>query len=927
MTFRPHRVAMRVLSPIALAIGLLAGCSPPTEQDLLAKARAQLDKKEYQAAILELKAALEKRPAQSEARLLLGTTLLSLGDRVAAEVELRKAAEAPELADRVVPVLAQTMLALGQAPKVIQEFGNRTLTQPSAQASLLTTLAAAYAATGQSTQSQRALAAALDADAHHAPALIFGARQRANAGDIDGALAVADAILARDPNSAGAWNLKGDLLLFGKRKPAEAETAYRSALKSDPALLEARFSLVAVLEQAAKLDAAAAEIAYLKKTAPLDPQTRFLEAQHAFYKDDMRAAREMTQVLLRVAPKNPNVLQMAGAIEHRLGAWTQAEIYLSRALLAAPDLVMARRLLISTYQRTGQFKKALAALDTAFARGQEDAGLYPIAGEVYLQNGDTARAEKYFVKALEDDPQNASRRAALAMLRVSSGRTAEGLAELENLAANDKSTLADQALISIYLKQNDLGKSLLWIDKLEAKQPDKPMAANLRGRVLLAKKDLAAARKSFERALEIDPGFFPSAAALAQLDLADKQPEVAKGRFQRLLERNPKSVQALVALAQLAEGSATDKEQAVSLLTKATEVDPADPGPRQLLVDALLRRYNMKQALVVAQNGVSLAPGSPENLYLLGRVQQMSGDLNQALSTYSRLIAMNPSVRGPYLRLAETHIANNNSDAARASLRKAMEANPDYVEAQRALTALDLGARRFNEARKTALGVQAQRPTSPDGYILEGDVANAQKDWAAAAVAYRAALQRGPVPSAATKLHAVLTAGGKAAEAEAFVAAWLKRQPGDTVLLTYLGEQALRLKDLPAAERHYLAVLQRNPNHVLALNNLAWVTSQLGKPGALDYAERANKLAPEQSDVLDTLANLLADAKSYPRAIDLQLKAVSLQPSNSGLRLGLAKIYIKSGDKEKARAELETLEKLGDKFSAQSEVALLLRTL
>ena len=53
------------------------------------------------------------------------------------------------------------------------------------------------------------------------------------------------------------------------------------------------------------------------------------------------------------------------------------------------------------------------------------------------------------------------------------------------------------------------------IDGLEKKQPDKPLAANLRGRTLLAKKDVPGARKSFERALEIDPMFFPAVASLA----------------------------------------------------------------------------------------------------------------------------------------------------------------------------------------------------------------------------------------------------------------------------------------------------------------------------------------------------------------------------------------------------------------------------
>jgi predicted Zn-dependent protease len=78
---------------------------------------------------------------------------------------------------------------------------------------------------------------------------------------------------------------------------------------------------------------------------------------------------------------------------------------------------------------------------------------------------------------------------------------------------------------------------------------------------------------------------------------------------------------------------------------------------------------------------------------------------------------------------------------------------------------------------------------------------------------------------------------------------------------------------------------------------------------------------------MDTLAMLLADKNQFPRAIELQSKALELQPENAGLRLNLAKIYIKSGDKTQARSQLETLDKLGDRFPRQPEVAELLKTL
>lgn len=908
-----------------LLLVLMTGCD--SDKDLIANAKMHLAKSDNKAAIIELKSALQKSPAQGEARYLLGSTLLLEGDLVAAEVELRKALDAKYSADSVVPLLARAMLSQGQAKKVVDEFGSRRFENPPAQASLQTTLASAYSALGQTDQSRVALTAALAADNQYVPALLLSARQKATVRDVDGALALIDGVIGRSPANAEALNLKGDILQYARDRPVEAEAAYRDAIKADPKLLPPQFSLITVLMRQAKLDDAGKALERLKQIAAQNPQTKFFEAQLAYYKEDFKSARDLVQQLLRLAPKNAYLLQLAGAVEFRLGSWAQAEAFLTRATLVAPDLPLARRLLIANYLRSGQSRKALKALEFALSKGDVDPALYPIAGEIFLQNDDMKKAEEYFVKALKVDPDDAGRRSALAMLRISSGRVSEGLGELKDVSDADKSVTADLALISVYFRRSEFDKALVAIDKLEAKQPAKPTAANLRGRVLLSMKDAEGARKSFERAVAIDSNFFPAVASLANLDLAEKKPEVAKKRFEALLTKDPKNVQALLALAQVADRNRAGKDEVSALLIRAVDADPTDLGARQALIDLLLRYRDTKQALIVAQNGVSMLPASLEMLFVLGRVQQLSGELNQAVSIYSKLIALQPLAKNPYLRLAEVQVASRNSEAARQSLRKALEVSPGDLEVQRAMVALDLGAKRYVEARKTATSVQAQRPKAPEGFVLEGDIANVQRDWVAAASAYRAALLRSDAPTIATKLHAVLLVAGRAAEADLFVSTWLKDHPRDTFMLVYLGELALSRKDYSAAEGRYQTVLQRNPDNAIVLNNLAWVTGQLGKDGAVDYAEKANRLAPNQPMLMDTLATLLADKKEFSKAIDIQTKALGFQPSNAGLRLNMAKIYIKSGDKARAKAELETLLKQGDNLASRSEVAALLKSL
>ena len=84
LTFRLTLVAA------ALAAGVLTGCSEKPEA-MVASAKDYLAKNDRNAAIIQLKNALQQNPDLGEARLLLGKAQLQAGDLASAEKELRKA--------------------------------------------------------------------------------------------------------------------------------------------------------------------------------------------------------------------------------------------------------------------------------------------------------------------------------------------------------------------------------------------------------------------------------------------------------------------------------------------------------------------------------------------------------------------------------------------------------------------------------------------------------------------------------------------------------------------------------------------------------------------------------------------------------------------------------------------------------------------
>lgn len=924
-----NRSPFKAALTATLAMALVTACGDPNPERQMLAAKDFIQKRDFKSAEIKIKAVQQKNPELPEARYLMGSVLLEQQNPTAAEIEFRKALALgyPEI--QVVPYLARALLMTDQAQKLVDEFATKHFEGPAANASLQTTLSKAYAVLGKAALAESALTAALAEDSNHSPALVARARYKAMARDMDGALVILDSLTSGETASAEAWKLKGDILLYAKNSPDEALVAYQKAIQSDAKYLPGHAAALTVWMQMKKLDEAGKALDQLKLLAPHSPQTKYLEAQWAFQNKKYPQAQVLTQQLLVLAPNSPRLLQLAGAIELELGALSTAESLLTRASQAAPELLLARRLLIVTYLRAGQSVKAMDAL-TAMAAAAGKDGLPPelslLAGEVYLQNGDAARAQAYLARALKLDPTDVGKRTVLAISRLAAGLEDTAFEELSQIAEADTGSTADLALISAFLARKDFAKALVALDKLEAKQPGKAATANLRGRIFLAQRDNAAARLGFEQALLRDPGFFAAAASLATLDLAAGKPDEARKRFEGLLAKQPKNGPVLVALAELAVARGASHDEVAKLLKRGVEANPASTTPRLLLIDFFLRAKDTQRAMFAAQDAVAALPNNPELQDALGRVQQESGDFNQAIATFGKLVTAQPRAAQPHLRLAGAQLASLNRPAAEQSMRRALDIKPDDLQLQRGLIVLLLEAKKFPDAMTVARVAQRQQPDRADGYAMEGDIAAAQKDWTAAAVAYRSGLTRLPSTELAIKLFTVSAVTSPAA-ADKVAANWLASHPKDAAFMNFLGEMALTRNDFAAAEKNYQAALKIEPDNPGILNNLAWASHRLGKSEAVALAEKANQLAPNQPALMDTLAMVLASRGDHATAIDLQLKALELQKANPALRLNLAKIYVAAGSKVLAKKELDELARLGEKSATYTEVMAMLTAL
>ena len=898
---------------------IVMGCSNGSPEKMMASAKDYLEKDNPAAAIIQIKNVLNKNPNSPEARLLLGRALLESGDPVAAELELRKAVELKIPAGQVAPSLARALMAQGKAKKVIDELATTPTANAEELAELKTVVGHSYVMLGNVDMAQTAFNEALAAKPSYAPAELGLARLRAMQGNMAEANKIVDEVLVKSPREADAWHFKGDLQRAEQKFP-EALAAYQKVLEFKPRTTPVHANIIMLELKDNKFELATKQLAEMKKVAAKQPITVYMEALIAFGKKDLTAARSAVENLLKMQPDNPQGLQLAGAIAYQNRSDVQAQEYLGKALQKNPGLDYSRRILVASYMRSGQPAKALTTLKPVLQGTAIPPAWLTLAGEVYMQNGETEQAAEFFSQAAQHDPKNSQARTALALSQMRLGHTEQAFADLEQIAASDSGVTADMAIIASAMRQKDFDKALQAIAHLEKKQPNTPVAHNLRGQALLGKKDIEAARNSFEKALTIDATYLPAVTNLVLIDLTEKKLDQARQRYETVLKKDPKNVPAMLALAQLKARTGASLDDVASLLKKAIATDSSNPTPHFALISLLLSAKEKDKARAATEEALAAFPANPEILEVAGQVYQASGDTNQALAMYNKLANLLPNNPQPYLRIAEIHLAAKNKQAARDSLTKGLSKQPDSLPLQRAQIMLDVADRRFSEALATARAIEKAQPQASAGYVLEGDVQLAQKDWKGAATAYRAGLKAAPTTDLAGRLYIALLQSGQTAEANSTVNAWIKAHPNDQAFRLFVADTANKRKDYATAVTHYRAVLAVAPKNPATLNNLAWSLGQMNDPKATAYAEEANKLAPNQPAIMETLGSLYVAQGKVAPGVELLAKAVSLAPQNPDIRLSYAKALIKAGKKAEAKQALDALVKLGDKFSAHAEV-------
>jgi putative PEP-CTERM system TPR-repeat lipoprotein len=494
------------------------------------------------------------------------------------------------------------------------------------------------------------------------------------------------------------------------------------------------------------------------------------------------------------------------------------------------------------------------------------------------------------------------------------------------ITASPENVKSEAEAVKSDMRERDFDKALESALKLTQTNPTNPRAYNLLGAAYLGKKDVANARRSFEKAVSLRPDYGPALLNLAQLDLERGDAASARTRYQTVLAKDANNVAAMVGMAKVEAIDRHEKEE-IAWLEKAKAADATAIVPRLFLGRSYLRTGQYAKALAEANEAATSQPNNPEFLDLLAQAQIANGQKADAVATYRKLASSQPKSPSALYRFGMAQIDSGDLAGAKDSLRRAVQLKPDYVEAVAALASVEIRSGRPAEALKWARNLNKAAPTSPAGFALEGDLLVNQGRNADAVKAYDKALALQANGVIAVKRHAALSGAGKNAEGDAHLQQWLKDHPDDIAAHQYMAGLNLKAGRETVAIEQYQYVLQRDANNLIALNNLANLYQRHGDPRALETAERAYRLMPQSPVIADTLGWMLVESGSTARGLEVIQKAAAQDPKNPQIRYHLAVALSKSGEKAQARTELEDLLKTNPEFPERKAAAALLRQL
>ena len=550
----------------------------------------------------------------------------------------------------------------------------------------------------------RALAEAARARPRYAGyAMRVRARALAAKGDVPGATAVLNGLIARNPRDgwahadlAGVRLAAGDVLGASDavERAVAIDPANLSALVIEGRIVRSRYGLVAALpwfrralhrdayyhpaliELAATLGDAGRHAEMLEATRralaarPGSPQALYLQAVLAARAGNRDLARAMLRRMADTGLAMPGVVLLTGLVAYADGQYEQAVASFREIVGRQPMNLVGRRLLGAALLRSGDARTALDVLRPLALRPDADSYTLGLVGRAFEATGEREWAARFLDRAA---------RPALAEPRPFESDT--GAAVLANAVgeAPDDPRVA-VAYIRALVAAGDTGAAYRQARAIAATSPGVPDAQVLAGDVLASLGSFGEALGDYRRAADLR---FDAPILLRLAEAADRsgQRRLGAEALALYLSQNPQSVVARRALANM-QLAVRDWQAAIDTLEGLRN----SLGNRDALLLAQLGYAytgagDPRTGTVYARAAYALTPMNPATSDAYGWALYESGDTASALQLLRKAATLAPQHAGIRWHLAQALADAGNRAAARAAITAALE-DPAFIDRQ-----------------------------------------------------------------------------------------------------------------------------------------------------------------------------------------------------------------------------------------------------
>jgi tetratricopeptide (TPR) repeat protein len=621
----------------------------------------------HDAAVIEYRNAIKKRPAWAEAYTKLGDAYVEQGRAEEAyraycnAIDLDPAAAHARIeAGRLLLAAGRYDDALVRAVQVLERDDQNV------DAQILSGRALTKLRRYDEAVAQLDGAVAVD---HRPPAYAALGDAKLAAGDRAGAEGAFRESVSRAPQSVDARMALAQFLSATER-PTEAEAQLLQAVLANPASELANRAVASFYMSAGR--AGAAESYF--RTAAAQPKQKmtstlaladYYAAAHRY--DDARAVLEA----VTSGPMANAARVRRAAIELETGSPAGARRLIDSVLKKRPTadaLTVNAQLLV----REDKPEEALTAARTAIDLDPSIAAAHYVVGTIELDRGHLDAAERAFREVLRQNRLAGPARLQLARARLQSGHPDEAieLAELAGPELGARLTFA-RALIA----DGQTARARTELVRLEAANVASPEPAILLGslelaggavpaaraqaaraltiaptavdalllaaRSAIAANDRPAAEQYLTRAIAADPASFDGHAMLADLYAARGDVDRARTTLERLVARQPEAAAPRTALGIVLE-TAGRPADARARYEQALTIDPREP----IASNNLARLYaaddtRLDRAIELARTAVARLPNDPDVHDTLGWAAFRAGQLSLAASELERAVALN----------------------------------------------------------------------------------------------------------------------------------------------------------------------------------------------------------------------------------------------------------------------------------------------